>query len=125
MNLLVLLLEAQGSADDECLILTATGDCDLGDFAVIDRTYRNDGAGSDLLRHFFWFPSLQLKDGDYVRLHSGHGFRKSERNEEGSMTHSIYWNLESPVWNDSGDRATLIQIAGVEEFVPSNLSEDP
>lgn len=73
----------------------------------------NSSAGSRSLRrwrlrdrgpdHTYRFGRFRLRAGQCVKVHTGKG--KRDR-------HNLYWGLDSYVWNNDGDRATLVKRGG-------------
>jgi len=60
--------------------------------------------------HTYVFPLCdQLAPGAHVRLHTGIGTNSAA---------AFYWNRKAPVWNNSGDKASLVDTSGevVSEF---------
>lgn len=95
------------STDNERLLIKALEDCNTEHYLVFDTTF--DGQGiSNLDRHMFLLPSLDVKKGDYIRLYTKSGDYSSFLNKSNTTTHNIYWNLENHVWNNEGDRAFLV-----------------
>ncbi|MGJ7460028.1 lamin tail domain-containing protein [Halomonas sp. MA07-2] len=54
---------------------------------------------ADRARHTFRFPVFELFAGQTVSVHTGRGTDSSER---------LYWGRNRAVWNNTGDRSTLI-----------------
>jgi len=52
----------------------------------------------DAQNHTYSFKDFSLNAGSKVKLHTGQGTNSAE---------DLYWNKNSPVWNNSGDTATL------------------
>ncbi len=52
----------------------------------------------DAQNHTYTFKSFTLNAGSKVKLHTGKGDDSAE---------DLYWNKNTPVWNNSGDVATL------------------
>jgi Lamin Tail Domain len=58
----------------------------------------------DNQHHRFTFPTFTLCGGCIVRVHTGDG-------EDGA--HNLYWGSGNYIWNNTGDRATLVKADGV------------
>lgn len=110
MNLKIVSIHEQGSADKEYVLLEVTGHCDLVYYGVADTTYKSDDKISNKLRHFFWFPSTAVKKGDQVVLRTGAGTNDNYTTNSGVKRHRFFWGLESAVWNNDGDAAVLFAI---------------
>jgi hypothetical protein len=98
-----------GSKTDEHVGLRVLQDCDLGDYAIADNTFSEEGDLSNKHVHIFRFPSTKAKTGDLVFLHTGKA--KKLKTPEGETRHRFFWNLSTPVWNNDGDRAILLHIS--------------
>jgi hypothetical protein len=58
----------------------------------------------DNRHHRFTFPSFTLCGGCSVRVHTGHGTKGES---------CLYWGQSWYVWNNTGDKATLVKKDGV------------
>jgi Lamin Tail Domain len=58
----------------------------------------------DNQHHRFTFPAFSLCGGCSVRVHTGSGT---------NGTASLYWGFGNYIWNNTGDRATLVKPTGV------------
>jgi Lamin Tail Domain len=58
----------------------------------------------DNQHHRFTFPSFSLCGGCSVRIHTGSGT---------NGTHNLYWSSGNYIWNNTGDRATLVKSTSV------------
>lgn len=113
MDLKIISVNGHGDASEEYVWMRVLADCDLGDYALADTTYDDDGdAISNKLRHFFWFPSKAVKAGERVSLRTGKGQDRRLTNERGLVVHRFYWNLGGSIWNDDGDTAVLFELSG-------------
>lgn len=111
MNLKIHSVENKGDLDKEVVWLDVTDDADVGNYALCDSTYVDEGKVSNRLRHFFWFPDRRVKKGDWVKLYTKAGTYDTGANKRGTTTHSFYWGLKETVWNKDGDCALLFRIA--------------
>lgn len=89
----------------EYVLLKVNEDINLKGLMVIDRTQGDEGL-SDIHRHPFIFPNLEVKKGEYVGLTTGPlngkpGYKKAKLTS-GEPLHHFYWGLKTPVWNDKG-----------------------
>jgi hypothetical protein len=103
------------------LVNSGENDVQLRHWKIVDR-------GRD---HTYRFDSLYLSPGDSIRLHTGQGDDGAPTCEEGKPCpkhahYDLYWDLDNYVWNNDGDRATLIRANGkvVDEctYMRSNVS---
>ena len=111
MKLKVLSIHEQGSANKEFVWLEVVESCNLKYYGLADTTYSSDDKISDKLRHFFWFPSREVKKGERIVLRTGTGTNDQYTTTDGKKVHRFYWGLKSAVWNDDGDSAVLFEIA--------------
>lgn len=82
----------------------------LHGYAVVDRTFNQQGQLSNEFRHIFVFPDTQVAKGDWVRLYTGTGTYSKTKNDQNTYTHNFYWGSSGCIWNNNGgDTATLIK----------------
>jgi|SRR6266850_3913409 len=111
MNLEIHSVQDKGQLETERLWLKVTDDIsNLAYYAVADTTYTDEGSISNELRHIYWFPSSTAKKGDWLCLYSKNGTDSSGTNNEGSTTHTFFWNLGRTVWNKGKDQALLFEL---------------
>ena len=96
--------------EQERLVLKAKKDLNLIGYVILDMTYTAEGKVSDLNRHVFWFPSKEIKLGDYVILYTKNGSNNSFVDKAGDQIHVFYWNLDRQVWNNDADAVTILKI---------------
>jgi hypothetical protein len=102
---------------DELVWIRAVAACNLQGYAVVDRTFSEQGDQSNTFRHLFLFPNHQVALGDWVALHTGIGQTAIENNNQDTRTHHFYWGANACVWNNNGDRASLIRYTKINEVV--------
>lgn len=100
--------------NDERLVLDVINDCRLGRFVVIDTTYDENGSVSNKNRHMYLFSTQTVKKGDLVVLYTKKGDNTSRKNINGSISYFYFWGLDSTVWNNEGDEASLLHIDAFE-----------
>lgn len=96
------------SLAEERVVLKAKEDCNLNNFILFDTTYDENGILSNKHRHMFIFPELNVSKGDFIWLYTKKGVRGNHLNTSNTTTYKLYWNLEKPIWNNSGDRAYIV-----------------
>lgn len=112
MDIKVVSVHGHGKADEEYVLLKVSSECELSHYALVDTTY--DGVKvTDKNRHVFWFPKYLVKSGDEIVLRTAVG-KNSFSTATTNRRHTVYWNLKSAVWNDTGDAVTLFQLADWE-----------
>lgn len=110
MDLKIKSVHEKGDASKEYVLIDVKADCNAGDFGVADTTFNDNGTVSNRLRHFYWFVKKPLKKGDVIILRTSKGKKSSVKKQDGSTTHTVFWGLDSAVWNDDGDAAILLYI---------------
>ncbi|WP_409497520.1 hypothetical protein [Pseudomonas fragi] len=110
MKLKIDVVHGHGDATEERVLLTVLEDCNLNCYMVCDATYSRDGKISNKNRHSKWFVNKIVKKGERVSLHTRVGEDHDEK-QGGVIWHHIYWNFKSPIWNDDGDGAVLVEIS--------------
>lgn len=112
MSLKIHSVENANDPSKEFVRLLATEKVNLKGYAIVDRTFEQDGSLSNEFRHIYVFPKLELKKDDWVRLYTGIGKYHTHKNSknENETVHNLYWQSEKCVWNNNGgDTATLIK----------------
>ncbi|WLH43932.1 hypothetical protein [Pseudomonas beijingensis] len=110
MDLSILRVEAQGDEKKEYVILRAKEKCNLKEYMIFDETFKSDGSASNKHRHVFIFPDWEVKENEYLYLFTGTGENKKGTSKDGSVASYFYWGLNSPVWNEGGDKVHLIKV---------------
>lgn len=102
--------------DKESILLEAIESVNLGGYAVIDKTFDDNGNTSNEFRHFFPFPKFQLEKGDIIALITGMettshpAFKNTSTNKVIGIKKYFFWNSAECVWNNAGgDKASLIR----------------
>lgn len=112
MSLVIHSIQNHGDQTKEIVFLKADTDLDLVNYMLADTTYVSSGQFSNRLRHMYWFAPKKIKAGSWVTLSTGHGTESEVENKDKSKTYHFFWGLGAPVWNDTGDCAVLLNIAG-------------
>ncbi|UPT69925.1 MAG: hypothetical protein M0D53_12395 [Flavobacterium sp. JAD_PAG50586_2] len=98
----------------EFVRLVSTTNLNLKGYALVDRTFDEDGEISNEFRHIYIFPDLDITPTDIVVLFTGNPVGNTpavvKRENNSGNIYKLYWQSESCVWNDEGgDTATLIK----------------
>lgn len=110
MSLIIQRVFNSNKPEQEFVRLYADIDEKLKGYALVDKTFDNKGNASNEFRHIFLFPDLEVKAGEYIRVYTGNGKYKSEKNANNVIVHYLYWNSDECVWNDKQpDEAILIK----------------
>ena len=94
---------------EERVILKALAKCNLNDYILFDTTYEENGITSNKFRHLFIFPNLVVNAGDFVWLYTKKGTYGTHSNVSNTITHKLYWGVQSYIWNNEGDKAYLLR----------------
>lgn len=113
MDMSIKYIRDAGNEKLERIVLKVCEDCNVGDFLIMDTTYAGDHI-SNKLRHTYWFPDKEVKEGDLVVLYSKEGTISEKKNPSGHTSHFFYWNLKETVWNKDEDCAVLFSISEYE-----------
>lgn len=123
MSLKIFNVENSNDPLKEIVRLRASEKVNLKGYAIVDRTFDQDGSLSNEFRHIYVFPKLELKKGDWVRLYTGKGTYSTQQNASSSeeTVHKLYWQSGECVWNNAGgDTATLIKFSAEDsKIVPA------
>ena len=96
--------------DKEYVLFRAEKDQNLWPYILFDATFDETGLSSNINRHSFIFPNLNVKRGDYIVLYTCKGEYETFVNKTGSRTHKLYWGFESNIWNHGCDEALLVKV---------------
>jgi hypothetical protein len=113
MKLRIDFVHGHGDANEERVVLTVLDDCNLNRYMICDATYNGDGTISNKNRHSKWFDGKDVKKGARISLHTRVG-SDHDIEHKGVMWHHIFWDFKSPIWNDTGDAAVLIELSNWE-----------
>lgn len=109
MDVRIVKISDQGAYDKEYVWLKADQDCDLGDYILADSTYSAAGQPSNKARHVFFFPTREVKKGEFISLWTKPGKNVMGKSTEGDTVHRFFWGLKESIWNDTGDCAYLMK----------------
>lgn len=101
MKLKLRSVAAPGDLEKERLVLDATLDTDVGDYAVLWSGIGSSGGPTSGRKRAYWFPDVSVKAGDVVVLYTKKGERGKKTLDAGGTAHFFYWGRESPLWDDS------------------------
>lgn len=101
--------------EKEQIVLKVARDCNLWPYIIFDTTYGEEGGTSNVYRHSFIFPNLNVSAGDYVVIRTRKGETESFKNRAKTNTYIFYWGFDEGVklWNKEGDKALIVK---VEEY---------
>lgn len=110
-------IKNKGNADEEYILLQALEDVNIGNYAIIDRTFDSEGNPTDVFRHFFRFPSQKVNKGEYISLWTKKAKVKYlfTTTQAGNPVHRFFWGSNAAVWNDGEtDAAELLYVSTVD-----------
>ena len=95
-----------------------TSAINLNEYLFYDNTYESDHELSNAQRHMYRFPksNLALSEGDVIRVYTQEptpATRKGAHvHDKGLNVHyyNFYWGLKHDIWNNDGDKATLLHV---------------
>lgn len=99
-----------GTHESERVELKVLEDCNLHFYQIADTSYTEEGKISNKLRHFYWFPNQDVKSGDKIILYTKRGAKSTSPLAGGKVKYTLYWGLDSFVWNNDGDAAVLFEV---------------
>lgn len=110
MSLKIENLIKDGDQDKEYILLIATENINISSYAIVDRTFNKDGNFSNIHKHFYRFPSKEVKKGEFVSLRTGKG--KNTIGKIGDIpVHRFFWGSDAAFWNDSEvEKAELLKV---------------
>jgi hypothetical protein len=110
MSLKIINLIKDGGKDNEYILLVATQNVNISSYAVVDRTFDKNGNLSNVYKHFYRFPSKDVKKGEYVSLRTGKG-KNIISDIGGKPVHRFFWGSDAALWNDSEvEKAELLKV---------------
>mgnify|MGYP004455375763 FL=1 len=96
--------------ENEYVLFRAEKDQNLWPYILFDATFDETGQSSNINRHSFIFPNLNVKRGDFIVLYTCKGKYETFLNKTGSRTHKLYWGFEGNIWNNGCDEALLVKV---------------
>ncbi|MGE1091361.1 hypothetical protein [Pseudomonas zeae] len=121
MDLRVAEVRAQGDETKEEVVIRVKKDCNLAGYMIFDETFKSDGTVSNKHRHVFIFPDWEVKEDDHIFVRTRVGKDAKGKTKQGTPAHYFYFGLNSPVWNEEGDKVHLIKIEKSIEFRVSRV----
>lgn len=116
MKLHIIKVADVGDIENERVIIKAQEDCQISWYLIFDNTYNQDGTLSNLWRHLYIFPRIDVKAGDFIWLYTKKGANSQRGNDSNTTTHLLHWGLEETIWNHDGDRAYLVKYEDSQTF---------
>jgi hypothetical protein len=107
-----------GQLQKERIVLKASSDIDVGDYAIF-RSWTRDGAKPTSGRKTaYWFPDGEVRAGDLVVLYTKKGQSSTKALDSGHTAHFFYWGLDSTLWDEGGHGACVLRVSEWKFRVP-------
>lgn len=109
--------------EKERLLIRVLEDCNLKGYMVVDNSYDDNGVISNVHRHIYVFPSIDVTKGNIVRLYTKKGDNSvfdANYGKEKVTYYNFYWGFESDVtvWNQDGDTPYILHF---DKVTPENF----
>lgn len=104
-------IQAFGDKENERIRFKVTEACNLGDYLIALSEKKGNGRISSKLEHIKWLSGVDMNANDWVIVYStrkGNGV-KQLRNEDGSSSFFVFWNLEHPLTEFTGKSVVYIE----------------
>jgi hypothetical protein len=99
-----------GNLEKERLVLRATADTDIGNYAIFRSKRASNGKPISGSKNAYWFPDIDVSEGDLVVLYTRAGTARRKTLTNGKTAHFYYWNQKTSFWGeDKNNIAVLIQ----------------
>jgi hypothetical protein len=88
-----------GDIAQERLIMKASGQDDMGLYAVFNGKISDKGAlVAGNVQDAYWFMNVKVNDGDLIILYTKVGTRSQKKTDDGITSHFFYWNRQKALW---------------------------
>lgn len=99
MTVAITSVAAPGALSDERVVMKASSDDDMTNYAVFQTRTSTDGRFyGGKIENVYWFAGLKVKEGDLIVLYSKSGKRSEKKNDSGSTSYFFYWGHNDPLW---------------------------
>lgn len=98
------------SKEKEYVLMRAEKDQNLWPYILFDATFDDTGQSSNINRHSFIFPNLNVNRGDFIVIYTCEGLYEVFDNTAGTRTHKLYWGFGGNIWNNGCDEALLVKV---------------
>lgn len=111
MALKILMVENGSTPNDEVVRLMATTKMNVLGYAIVDRTFDENGLVSNEFRHIYVLPDITLEKDQELMVFTGTGKNGKRKYSDSEREYfECYWGSDQCIWNDKGgDTATLIR----------------
>ena len=118
MMLKVNAIAGRGDHAKERVVMKATVDTDVGDFALFRTRLLEDNAVSSQVTDVFWFPDKSIKTNDLVVLYTKEGTASERVVTSGRTVHFYYWGKNDTLWSRSDYAPVLVYVSDWVAFIP-------
>jgi len=119
MNLEIRSFADAGQIAKERIVLKATTDLDVGEFAIFRSGVGTEDQPTAGRKMAYWFPDQRVKANDLVVLYTKKGTRSSKPMDDGGRTvYFFYWGREEALWSDKQYGAVVLEVLEWEFKVP-------
>lgn len=115
MDIQILKVKDAGNIEDERIIFKVDNDCNINWYLIFDNTFDEDGRLSNVWRHLYIFPNLNVKAGDFIWLYTKSGTNFCRSNDSNTTTHLLYWGMQNTIWNSGNGQ----EVAHLVKYVDS------
>ena len=116
MILKVTAIADRGNYMKERIVMKATQDVDVGNFAMFRAGLLKDGAITSDTTDAFWFPDKSIKANDVVVLYTKKGTASERVLSLGNTVHFYYWGKSEKLWSGSDHAPVLVYTSDWEKF---------
>ncbi len=101
----------RGQAASEYILIEVLRDTNLHNYILFDSTYDEFHSISNEFQHTYWFPYCEVREGDYIYLHSGKGEnRKAYDNALDYTEYHFNWGRNEPAWNKGSETVYIFRV---------------
>ena len=116
MILNIVSIADRGDHEKERIVMRATADTDVGEFAVFRAHLLEDGAVSSDVSDVFWFPDKSIKSRNLVVLYTKKGAASERVVQSGRTVHFYYWGKSHALWSGSHHAPVLVYASAWDAF---------
>ncbi|WP_284462374.1 hypothetical protein [Chryseobacterium sp.] len=115
MSLIITKIVNGSKPNDEEIWLKAETKINTKGYAVVDRTFDDEGNISNEFRHIYVLPSIDLEENQKIIIFIGTGTNSKKKFTNGKYYYACYWGSKHCILNDNGDDTiTLIKYSVID-----------
>ncbi|MCQ2336011.1 MAG: hypothetical protein MJ010_02375 [Paludibacteraceae bacterium] len=123
MKLDLLDIKDGGIVGQQRVVMVAYEDCDLGHYMLAITQKMSENSFSSKLSTIKWLNNIELKKGDIVVVYFKGGETKSKKNDSGSITYFLYWDIEKTFQDFSNSCCVLLETTWVAKDIQVDSKE--